>query len=179
MANWDRNSSILVFHGFLCDLDLAPRDLDALIVAESCLRPHLHGGRELEALLLVQGVVEVDLRLVYRANVGLDDGLRVPARELLLEGLHVDVVAPEAVLDHASRRLAWTETRNPDLPAEFLDLRLDALLDRLGGHLDIEPDLVLLEFRYVSRHTLQFLLPGPTRAAMCERRDLNPHAVRH
>ena len=103
----------------------------------------------------------MDLRLVYRPQVGLDDGLRVPAGELLLEGLHVDVVAPEAVLDHAPRRLAGTETGNPDLPAELPDLRLDALPDRLGGHLDVEPDLVLLEFRYVSRHTLQFLFDRP------------------
>ena len=95
------------------------------------------------------------------------------------EGLHVDVVAPEAVLDHPPWRLAGTETGNPDLLAQFPDLRLDTPPDGLRGHLDVEPDLVLLEFRYVSRHTLQFLLSGPPRAAMCERRDLNPHAVRH
>jgi hypothetical protein len=145
----------------LRDLHLAPWDFDALVVSEYGLRSHRHSGRELEALLLVQRVVEVDLRPVYRAQVGLDDGLRVPARELLLKGLHVDVVAPESVLDHPPRGLAGAETGNPDLLAQFPDLGLDTLSDPLGSHLDVEPDLVLLEFRYVSRHTLQFPLHRP------------------
>ena len=97
------------------DLDLAPGNLDALVLAERRLWAHVDRGGELEALILAQRTRRRDLRLVDRPDVGLDHGLRVPGRQPVLQRLVVDVVAPQVVLDHAPRRLAWPEARNPDL----------------------------------------------------------------
>src|SRR5918998_900168 len=149
-------------------LDLFSGHLDTPVTAERCLGANGDRGGELEALLLVERLVEVDLGGVYGPEVGLDDRLAVPGRQLLLERLVVDVVAPEVVLDHAPRCLAWPETRHPHLPPEFPDLGLDANPHRLGGHLDVEPDPVVLELRYVRRHALQFRRRGEVREAGIE-----------
>jgi hypothetical protein len=149
----------MLVHLLFRHLGLASGHLDALVLAERCLGPDGHRGRELEALLLVQRIVEVYLRLVYGPQVRLDNRLRVPGRQPLLESLVVNVVAAKVVLDHAPRRLARPEAGYPDLPTQLAHLGLHPRPDRLGGHLDVEANLVVLELRYVSRHTLLVLSP--------------------
>src|SRR5215213_10964075 len=153
----------LLVHLLFGHRGLASGHLDTLVLTERCLGPDGDGSRKLEALLLVQRLVEVDLGPVYGPQVGLDDRLRVPGRQPLLESLVVDVVAAKVVLDHAPRRLARPEAGDPDLPPQLAHLSLHPRPDRLGGHLDVEADLVVFELRYVSRHTLLILLRRPGR----------------
>src|SRR5215213_9221284 len=150
----------LLVHLLFGHLGLASGHLDTLVLAERCLGPDGDGSGKLEALLLVQRLVEVDLGPVDGPQVGLDDRLRVPGRQPLLESLVVDVIAAEVVLDHAPRRLARPEAGDPDLPPQLAHLGLHPCPDRLGGHLDVEADHVVFELGYVSRHALQFFSAG-------------------
>jgi hypothetical protein len=59
----------------VCDLDSIFGHLDALVLPQSGLGSTGDRGGELEAFVFVERLVEVDLRPVYRPEVGLDDRL--------------------------------------------------------------------------------------------------------
>src|SRR5436190_5256715 len=145
-------------HLLVVCLRLAPRRLDALVVAELGLRAHgdLDGERQRRAL--VGKLAQVDLRMPDRRDVRAVHGLLVPIGNATLNGLAEQLLAADALEDDLGRHLALAEARNLHVATELGGCSVQLALDCFGGHLDVQADARFGQFgrirrdRHRSRH---------------------------
>ena len=122
------------------DLGVAAADLEPGVLAERGGRADADLDREAQRLALGGEVLEVEVGLADRHDVGGVDGGRVPAGDRLADGLVEHGLAPDALDDHGRRDLALAEAGDAQVAAERPGGDGDALLDLGGGHLGLDAD---------------------------------------
>ena len=112
-------------------LDLGP-EVEALVVAELDLGPHLDRGLEDERLALL-GLHDVDVGIGQRQDVLLDERLAVGVLDEVVDGLVEDRAGAEVALEDRARRLARTEAGDARSAREAADGVIDGAAEAFGG----------------------------------------------
>src|SRR4029078_7189375 len=109
-------------------------------------------GGESERRALDVFVRPVDLGSRDRVDPGDGDGARVPAVQVVAQGLLDHRVAAELADDGRRGRLALAEARDADALREVGERMVERVIDVVRGDLDIEAYAVLGEFGALGLH---------------------------
>ncbi len=142
-------------HVLISDGDLGLGGLDTLVLAQSDLGVHRHGGLEGETLLA--HAQQLHLGIAHHLQLLLLDGGGIGVGQGLVHGLFVEDAGAVHVLDHLAGGFAGAEARHPDAPALLPVGLLNGSLELPGAYLHGESDHALFQF-FTAFHT-HFIFP--------------------
>ncbi len=123
-------------------------------------------GREPERLALSRQSLPLDLGPIDRANAGLHGRIPEPAVDVRTDSLGGKRIPPHPCGDDRKRHLPLPKAGDPEICGEVRRRVLEGVLDSGLGHLDLEPDLAVLElldFRlHRTPHSIRWGLAGRT-----------------
>ena len=125
---------------FLGDLGALHRNAKGQVLAQVHLGLHGHGRRELERLVALE-LAEIEFRVTDGLHAGLVDGATVEFGDEVVDGLVPDGLPADGTLHHRGRRLARTESGDPDAPGEAAQRSLDGCLHLVRSCLNLEGNL--------------------------------------